>query len=132
MSQVVASDHRDAWRSLLDSGAALAFGSDAPIEEIAPLPGLVAAVTRRRADGYPGADGWYPAQKLTLAEAVRAFTLGTAVAGNQETDLGMITSGRLADFTIFDRDIFAVPVDELPEVGVDGTVVGGEFRFRGW
>ncbi|MCA9973173.1 MAG: amidohydrolase, partial [Anaerolineales bacterium] len=94
-----------AWRQLQETGAGLAFGPDPPIEDIAPLPGLIAAVTRRRADGYSGAAGWHPAQKLTMAEAVRAFTMGTAVAGTQESVLGSITPGKLADLTIFDGDI---------------------------
>lgn len=121
-----------AWRTMLESGAVLAFGSDAPIEAIDPLPGLYAAVTRRRPDGHPGAAGWFPEQKLTMAEAVHAFTMGTAVAGNQENELGSITPGKLADFTIFARDIFTVPPDELLEVPVAATIVGGEFKYRNW
>lgn len=121
-----------AWRTMLDSGAMLAFGSDAPIETIEPLPGLYAAVTRRRPDGYPDPDGWYPEQKLIMNEAVHAFTMGTAVAGNQETYLGSITIGKRADFTIFDRDIFHIPAAELLQTKIAATLVNGEFKYRTW
>ncbi len=121
-----------AWRTMLDSGAVLAFGSDAPIESIAPLPGLHAAVTRRRLNAFPGPDGWHPEQKLTMREAVHAFTLGAAYAAGQETRQGSITPGKLADFTIFPRDIFTIPPDELLDMEVAGTVVGGLFKYRAW
>ncbi|MCP4424089.1 MAG: amidohydrolase [Chloroflexi bacterium] len=121
-----------AWRAMLNSGAVLAFGSDAPIEDIAPLPGLHAAVTRRRADGSPGPDGWHPEQKLTMQEAVHAFTLGAAYAAGQEMRQGSIAPGKLADFTIFPADIFAVSPDELLDMRVAGTIVGGQFKYRDW
>ncbi len=121
-----------AWRTMLQTGAVLAFGSDAPIEAIEPLPGLYAAVSRRRPDGYPGLEGWYPEQKLTMHEAVHAFTMGTAVAGNQESYLGSITPGKLADFTLFERDIFAISADELLDVPIAGTMVNGQFKYRNW
>lgn len=121
-----------AWRTMLQTGAVLAFGSDAPIEAIEPLPGLYAAVTRRRPDGHPGSEGWYPEQKLTMHEAVHAFTMGTAVAGNQEHYLGAISPGKLADFTLFERDIFIIPTDELLDVPIAGTMVDGQFKYRNW
>ncbi len=116
--------------SVLASGAALAFGSDAPIEEIDPLPGIHAAVTRRRADGSPGADGWYPEQKIDMTETIKGFTWGTAVAGGQEQFFGSTTAGKLADFTIFDQDIFVIPADELLDVKIAATIVGGNFKYR--
>lgn len=121
-----------AWRTMLETGATLAFGSDAPVEPIDPLLGIHAAVTRRRRDGTPGPDGWHPEQRLTMVEAVRAFTLGTAVTSSQEHFVGTITPGKRADFTFFARDIFAMPADELPDVAVEGTMVGGIFRHRQW
>ncbi len=121
-----------AWRTMLDSGAVLAFGSDSPIEEIAPLPGLHAAVTRRRANGFPGPDGWHPEQKLTIQEAIHAFTMGAAYAAGQETRQGSIAPGKLADFTILPRDIFAIPADELLSMKIAGTIVGGAFKYRAW
>ena len=119
-----------AWRTLLDSGATLVFGSDAPIEKIDPLPGIHAAVTRRRPDGSPGPEGWHPEQKLTMAETIHAFTAAAAITSGQEGTQGTITPGKLADFTIFGRDIFAIPSDELLDVEISGTVVGGEFKHR--
>ncbi|MCX6025544.1 MAG: amidohydrolase, partial [Chloroflexi bacterium] len=83
-----------AWRSQLAAGAHLAFGSDAPVEPPNPFEGLHAAVTRRGADGEPGAAGWYPEQRLTLAEALRAYTLGPAYAAGVEKECGILAAGR--------------------------------------
>jgi predicted amidohydrolase YtcJ len=122
--------HSYAFRTMLESGATLAFGSDSPIEPIAPLPGLYAAVTRRRAGGNPGPDGWYPEQRLSLPEAVRAFTLAAAETSGQEARQGSITTGKLADLTIYDRDIFALPPEALLETDIAATIAGGVFRHR--
>jgi predicted amidohydrolase YtcJ len=119
-----------AWRTVKQTGALLAFGSDAPVDPIEPLKGIYAAVTRRRPDGSPGVEGWYPEQRLTMAETIEAFTMGAAVAGNREDRLGSIEPGKWADFTILDRDIFNTPPDELLDVQVAGTVIGGEFKYR--
>jgi predicted amidohydrolase YtcJ len=119
-----------AWRTMLNSGATLAFGSDAPVEPIDPIKGIHAAVTRCRPDGSPTPEGWHPKQKLTLHEALHAFTMGAAIAGNQETQLGSITPGKLADLTIFDCDIFETPPDQLLRVGIDGTMINGRFHHR--
>lgn len=119
-----------AWRTMLDSGALLVFGSDAPIEKIDPLPGIHAAVTRRRADGFPGPEGWYPAQKLTMTEALHAFTLAAAQTGGTAASQGSITPGKLADLTIYGRDLFTTPPDELLDITIDGTMVAGEFKQR--
>lgn len=121
-----------AWRTLLDSGATLVFGTDAPVELIKPIPGIHAAVTRRRADGSPGVDGWYPEQRLSMAETIHAYTMAAAITSGQERTQGSITAGKLADLTVFDRDLFDIPPDELLEVNVAGTVVGGEFKYRTW
>ena len=119
-----------AWRAVWDSGARVVFGSDAPVERIDPLPGIHAAVTRRRADGRPGPDGWYPEQRLTLQETIHAFTAAAALTSGQEAWLGTIAPGKLADLTIYDRDLFAIPAEELLETKVVGTVVDGIFRYR--
>jgi len=119
-----------AWRTMLDSGATLVFGSDAPVETIAPLPGLHAAVTRRRPNGAPGPAGWYPEQRLSLPEAVHAYTFAAAVTSGQTARQGSLTPGKLADLTIFDRDIFTISPDQLLEAGIAATLVGGEFKFR--
>lgn len=122
--------HSYAFRTMLDSGATLVFGSDSPIESIEPLPGLYAAVTRRRADGSPGADGWFPEQRLSVGEAVRAFTLAAAETSGQAARQGSITPGKLADLTIYQDDIFALPPETLLTTKVDATIVGGVFRHR--
>ena len=118
------------WRTLWDSGALVVFGSDAPVERIDPLPGIHAAVTRRRADGRPGPDGWYPEQRLALWQALYAFTGAAALTSGQAAQQGSIAPGKLADLTIFDRDPFGVPADDLLSLGIDATIVGGQFRHR--
>lgn len=119
-----------AWRDVLNSGALLVFGSDSPIEPIEPLRGIHAAVTRQRADGAPGPDGWFPEQRLTVDETVHAFTMAAALTSSQEDWLGSITPGKLADLTILERDIYTIPADEIREVGVAATMIGGEFKHR--
>ncbi len=119
-----------AWRTLWDSGALVVFGSDAPVERIDPLPGIHAAVTRRRADGRPGPDGWYPEQRLALWQALYAFTGAAALTSGQAVHQGSIAPGKLADLTIFDCDPFDVPADDLLSLGIDATIVGGQFRHR--
>jgi len=119
-----------AWRTMWDSGALVVFGSDAPVERIDPLPGIHAAVTRRRADGRPGPDGWFPEQRLTMAETIFGFTTAAALTAGQEKHQGTIAPTKLADLTIFERDLFVVPPDELLDVGIAGTIVDGVFRHR--
>lgn len=95
-----------AFRRIADAGATLAFGSDTPVETIAPLPGIHAAVTRRRADGSPGIDGWQPQERLTVDAAVGAYTLGAARAGGVEDRLGQLSAGFLADLIVLAEDPF--------------------------
>ncbi len=117
-----------AWRTVLDHGVPLAFGSDFPVEEVSPLLGLYAAVTRQDAQGNPPG-GWYPSQKLTLDEAIGAFTRGAAYAGFAENMRGMIAAGRIADLTVFDRPL--APDRTLLETHVRLTIVGGRIVFEG-
>jgi predicted amidohydrolase YtcJ len=117
-------------RLQLDSGARVAFGSDSPVESFDPLAGIHAAVTRRRADGSPGVDGWYPEARVTLDEALRGYTQGAAYAAGMEAHLGMIRPGYLADLTIFDKDLTAIPSDELLSATVIGTMTGGDWRYQ--
>jgi hypothetical protein len=119
-----------AWRTQLEAGAPLAFGSDAPVEDFNPFWGIHAAVTRRRADGSPGPDGWFPQQRLSVAEAVQGFTLGAAYAGNMEDKIGSLTPGKLADLIVIDRDIFTCDPMDIKDTQVLGTMVGG--RWRHW
>jgi len=113
-----------AWRSLLDSGARLAFGSDAPVESPNPLVGIHAAVTRQRADGEP-VGGWHPEQRLTVSEAVNAYTLGAAYASGTERERGSLTPGKLADLVILSQDIFEIAPQEILSARVLATVFDG-------
>ena len=116
-----------AFRSLWDSGAKLAFGSDAPVETPDVIQGIHAAVTRMRADGSPGGDGWYPAERLTVAEAVWAYTGGAAYAGGTEDSQGSITPGKLADLVVLSQDIFTIHPMAILETDVEATLFGGAF-----
>lgn len=116
-----------AWRSLLEAGTILAFGSDCPVEDPNPFLGIHAAVTRARADGYGGPEGWYPAQRIPVEEAVRAYTWGAAYAAGLEGHLGTLTPGKQADLVVLDRDIFTLDPSLIPETRVLGTMVGGRW-----
>jgi predicted amidohydrolase YtcJ len=112
------------FRSLLDSGARVGFGSDWPVATLDPLAGIAAAVTRRTLDGaHPG--GWYPEQKVTLLEALRAYTGANAWAEYSEHDKGTLEPGKLADFVLLSDDLFQLPPERLERARVDLTVVGG-------
>lgn len=126
------SQYAYAWRSIIDSGAAFAFGSDAPVEAIEPLTGIHAAVTRKRADDALGSDGWIPEQRITIQEAVAGYTVGAAIASNREEYMGTISPGMLADLTILERDIFTIQPNEIPGAGVAGTIVDGQVKYRNW
>ena len=116
-----------AFRSLWDSGAKLAFGSDAPVETPDVIQGIHAAVTRMRADGSPGGDGWYPEERLTVAEAVWAYTVGAAYAGGTESSQGSITPGKFADLAVLSQDIFTIQPMAILETDVAATLFGGAF-----
>lgn len=114
-----------AWRSLLDSGAHLALGSDFPVESPDPRLGLYAAVTRQDRDGQPPG-GWFPQQRLTAAEALRGFTADAAWAGFDEDKVGRLAPGLRADFVILDADPLAVPPSRLDDLKVRSTWVDGK------
>lgn len=118
-----------AWRSLLDTGAVLAFGSDSPVEDLSVIKGIHAAVTRRRADGSPGPNGWYPEQRLTVAEAVYAYTAGAAYASGEEAIKGTLSPGKLADLVVLSQDIFTVDPMAILEMEVVATMFDGEFVY---
>lgn len=119
-----------AYRALLDAGAVLAFGSDWPVAPLDPLVGIDAAVNRRTLDGkHP--NGWFPEQRVSVAEAVRAYTFGSAFGAFQEGDRGTIAPGKLADFVLLSRDIFApAERDKIADTKVLLTVVGGKVAFE--
>jgi predicted amidohydrolase YtcJ len=116
------------WRSLLDSGATLAFGSDAPVEDPNPFHALHAAVTRQTRAGEPDG-GWEPHQRIHLGEAITAHTSGPAYAAGLADRLGQLRPGWLADFIAVDADPFAVSPTELRDLEVAMTVVGGDLQF---
>ena len=118
------------WRVQIEAGAMLAFGSDSPVETFDPRQGVYAALTRRRADGSPGPDGWYPEGRLVLDEALRAYTFGPAYAAGLEDRLGRLAPGYLADLIVLDRDWYTVPPEEILQTAVVGTMVGGAWKRR--
>jgi predicted amidohydrolase YtcJ len=114
-----------AFRSLLESGAVLAFGSDWTVAPLNPLKGLKAAVTRQTLDGkHP--DGWLPEQKITLDEALRAFTVGSAYAEFADKVKGTITPGKLADLVMLDRDLYQINPADIDKARVMLTIMDGQ------
>lgn len=117
-----------AFRSLLDAGAHVTFGSDWPVATLDPMTGIFSAVTRRTLDGL-NPNGWQPQEKITVAEALRAYTAENAWAGFQEGKVGVLKTGALADFAVLSRDLFSTPPAQLADVKVVRTVVGGRDVF---
>jgi len=114
------------WRTLLERGAVLAFGSDAPVEPIDPLLGIHAAVARRR----PGdRDAWFPAQRLTLDEALHAYTAGAAYSTGREREWGTLEVGMRCDATVVDRDLAKLDGNELLAANVRATITDGVVRY---
>jgi predicted amidohydrolase YtcJ len=116
-----------AWRTMIEHRIPVAAGSDFPVEQVAPLLGIYAAVTRQDRQGMPAA-GWYPAQKMTLSEAIEAFTRGAAYAEGAEATRGVLAVGRAADITVYSGPL--APDRSLLELKVDYTVVDGEVVFQ--
>jgi len=116
-----------AWRTQLNHGATLAFGSDAPVESPNPFWGLHAAVTRQRADGSPSPEGWYPEQRLSIKEALLAYTQGAAYAAGTENQYGKLLPGFWADLVVMNTDPFSCTPEELREIQVMGTMVNGKW-----
>lgn len=118
-----------AFRSLLDSGAVLAFGSDWTVAPLDPLTGIYAAVTRRTIDGR-NPRGWIPEQKITLEEAVRGYTTGGAYAEFAEEGKGSLEPGKLADLIVLDKNIFDLGPDSIPQAKCVLTIVGGRVVYE--
>lgn len=116
-----------AFALLRTLGTHLAFGSDAPVEPFAPLLGIHAAVTRRRLDGSPGPQGWYPEQRLTVAQAINSYTRGAAHAAGMLHKLGTLAPGKLADLVVLDQDILSIDPLAIPATRVLGTMIGGRW-----
>ena len=117
-----------AWRGLIDAGAIIAGGSDAPVERGDPLIEFYAAVTRRDLKGFQG-DNWSPEQSVTRAEALKMFTIWPAYASFQEQELGSIEAGKRADFTVFSADIMTIDESEIPKAKAVMTIVDGEVIY---
>jgi hypothetical protein len=119
-----------AFRSLKDAGAVLAFGSDWPVAPLDVLAGIDGAVNRRTLDGkHP--DGWFPEQRITVAEAIEAYTLGSAYGAFEEKDRGSIRAGKLADLVILSRDILdPAERDKIADTRVRTTIVGGKVVYE--
>ena len=118
-----------AWRSLMNAGIPLLFGSDAPVEPMAPILGLQAAVTRQTPEGNPPG-GWFPGQRLTLEESIAGFTAAPAWNSGRQEQSGSIRVGKWADLTVFAQDLFVVPASAWPSVPVEMTIVNGEVLYR--
>ena len=118
-----------AFRSLLDSGAMLAFGTDWTVAPLSPVLTIYAAVTRRTLDGK-NPTGWIPEQKISVEETVRAYTIGSAFAEFQENEKGTITTGKLADLVILARDIFKIDPKEIEKVKVVTTIMDGRVIYE--
>jgi len=118
-----------AFRSLLDSGAILAFGSDWDVAPMVPLVGIYAAATRRTLDGK-SPNGWIPEQKISVAEAVRAYTMGSAYASFDEKIKGSIEPGKLADMVVLSADVLTIPPEEIENTRIEITVFDGKVIYQ--
>lgn len=114
------------WQKLTKTGAVMANGTDAPVEDVDPIASYHATVSRKLADGTR----FYPDQRLGRLEALRTYTLNGAYAAFEETEKGTLTTGKLADVTVFTRDILSMPEDEIPTARIAYTIVGGKVAYR--
>jgi len=119
--------HSYAWAEFAKHGVTLAFGSDDPYGPLAPLLGLYAATTRKSENGKTE---FHPEQKLTIEQAIAAYTTGSAVAEFAEKEKGMLAPGMLADFIVLDKDVTAIPLEQILHTRVLQTVVGGKTVFE--
>ncbi|UCH64343.1 MAG: amidohydrolase [Fidelibacterota bacterium] len=118
-----------AFRALLDAGASVCFGSDWTVAPISPLEGIYAAVTRRTLDGL-NPEGWVPAEKITVAEALRCYTLHSARSGFMEDRTGTLEPGKLADFVVLSQDLFTIDPVDIPQAQIFMTIVGGKVQYQ--
>ena len=119
-----------AWHSLLEADTILAFGSDAPVEDLNPFLGIHAAVTRQGSGVGADQNGWYPGQRVSVQEAVYAYTLGAAYAGGIDDRVGSLAPGKLADLIVLDQDIFRCDPAEIAHTRVLATMINGRFVHR--
>jgi predicted amidohydrolase YtcJ len=117
-----------AFRTFLNHGVRLAFGTDWDVAPLDPVLGLYAAVTRATLDGK-NPNGWFPEQKLTVAEAIEAYTMGSAYAEFQEKDKGSLTPGKFADMVLLSDDVFSIAPEKIRDIKVLKTIVGGKITW---
>ncbi len=115
-----------AWRSLLDSGALVSNCTDIPVEAVDPIANYYALVTRKLKDGTV----FFPGQRMTRVEALKAYTLNAAYAAFEEKSKGSLAPGKLADIVVLSRDILTVPDDQIPGTEVIYTILGGKLVFQ--
>ena len=113
------------WRDLIDSGAVVNNGTDTPVEDVDPLPGFYASVTRMMPNGEP----FYPEQAMTREEALASYTINGAYSAFEEDVKGSLTPGKYADIVVLSNDIMTVPAEEILDARVDYTIVGGDIRY---
>jgi len=118
------------WKTLLENGAILAFGTDWPVEPLDPMRGIYSCVTRKNIEfDYPEG-GWFPEQKLTMAEAIKYYTLGSAYAAFEEGIKGSLEPGKLADMTVLSKDLFEIEPKEILTTEVLSTILGGKIVYK--
>jgi predicted amidohydrolase YtcJ len=109
----------------MKSGAVVSNGTDVPVEDVNPIPNFYAAVSRKLKDGTV----FYPDQRMSREEALKSYTLNAAYSGFEENSKGSLTPGKLADITVFSKDIMTIPEDEIPSTVVKCTIVGGKIMY---
>jgi predicted amidohydrolase YtcJ len=115
-----------AWRKLMDTGAVVSNGTDAPVEDCDPIPGFYASVTRKMKNGQ----AFYPGQRMTREEALRSYTLNGAYAAFEEGIKGSLAPGKLADVTVFSKDLMTCPEEDIRQAEVLWTIVGGRILYK--
>ncbi|MCP4428642.1 MAG: amidohydrolase family protein, partial [Chloroflexi bacterium] len=118
-----------AFRSLLDKGTVLAFGSDAPVASLNPMLGIETAVTRQDTYNQPPG-GWYPQEKISLEETLYAYTMGPAILSGKTAVQGSITPDKWADMILLERDLFTIATEEIGETRVEVTIFAGELVYE--
>ncbi|MBN1155357.1 amidohydrolase [candidate division KSB1 bacterium] len=118
-----------AWRTFIDNGVHIAFGTDWPVEPLDPLRGIYSAVTRKNIETGTPEGGWYPEQKLSLTEALEAYTMGSAYASFEEELKGSLEAGKLADIIVLDKDLYAIEPEEILTTRVRFTILGGKIVY---
>ena len=117
------------YNSMIKTGARVIFGSDAPVESPNPFLGLHAAVTRRRVDGSPSSEGWYPSERVPLYQALKAYTTSPAEVSGKTGKLGILSSGAKADLILLDQDPFSIAPSDLANLQPSGVMAGGNWIF---